>query len=63
MTEPYLRERPADRHLVAAGHRVIATDAPPAMLDVARETVPAALEVRRLTLPDDPIPDAVAAAA
>ncbi len=46
------------RHLVAAGHRVIATDASPAMLDIARETAPGALEIRRLTLPDDPIPGA-----
>jgi len=44
------------RHLVEAGHRVVATDASPAMLDLARETVPGA-DVRRLTLPDDPIPD------
>jgi SAM-dependent methyltransferase len=28
------------RHLVAAGHRLIATDASPAMLDIARDTVP-----------------------
>jgi SAM-dependent methyltransferase len=44
------------RELVDAGHRVIATDASPAMLDLARETIGAAAEVRRLTLPDDPIP-------
>ncbi len=41
--------------LVAAGHRVLATDASPAMLDLAREAVPGA-EFARLTLPDDPIP-------
>jgi SAM-dependent methyltransferase len=46
------------RHLVDAGHRVIVTDASPAMLDLARELVPDADEVRRLTLPDDPIPAA-----
>ena len=46
------------RHLVAAGHRVIATDASPAMLDIARDTVLGAMEIRRLTLPDDPIPTA-----
>ena len=46
------------RYLVEAGHRVIATDASPAMLDLARETVPGAEEIRRLTLPDDPIPEA-----
>ena len=46
------------RHLLDAGHRVIATDASPAMLDLAREVTSDAEEVRRLTLPDDPIPDA-----
>jgi len=45
------------RHLVDAGHRVIATDASPAMLDLARETAPGA-DVRLLVLPDDPLPDA-----
>ncbi len=45
------------RHLVAAGHRVIASDASPAMLDLARETVPGA-DVRLLVLPDDPLPEA-----
>ncbi len=45
------------RHLVGAGHRVVATDASEAMLAIARDTVPAA-EVRRLTLPDDPLPAA-----
>ncbi len=46
------------RYLVDAGHRVVATDASPAMLDIAREYVGDALEVRRLVLPDDPIPAA-----
>ena len=46
------------RHLVAAGHRVIATDASPAMVGLAREAVPGAEAVRRLTLPDDPLPAA-----
>jgi SAM-dependent methyltransferase len=46
------------RHLLDAGHRVIATDASPAMLDLARETAPDAEDVRRLALPDDPLPDA-----
>jgi len=46
------------RYLVDAGHRVIATDASPAMLDIARETVPDAEEIRHLALPDDPIPEA-----
>jgi SAM-dependent methyltransferase len=45
------------RHLTDAGHRVIATDASPAMLDLAREHAPAA-EIRRLTLPGDPLPAA-----
>ena len=44
------------RELVAAGHRVIATDASPAMLDLARETAPGAEELRVLVLPDDPLP-------
>jgi SAM-dependent methyltransferase len=44
--------------LIGAGHRVIATDASPAMLDVARDRVGAgAVDVRRLTLPDDPLPE------
>ena len=47
------------RELVAAGHRVIATDAAPAMLDIARELVGGlAQDVRQLTLPDDPLPQA-----
>lgn len=45
------------RHLVDAGHRVLATDASPAMLDLAAQTVPEA-DVRRLALPDDPVPPA-----
>jgi SAM-dependent methyltransferase len=45
------------RYLVDAGHRVIATDASPAMLDLARDTAPGA-DVRLLVLPDDPLPDA-----
>ncbi|HWT24240.1 MAG TPA: class I SAM-dependent methyltransferase [Solirubrobacteraceae bacterium] len=50
--------------LVAAGHRVIATDASPAMLAVAADRVRGATaEVRRLTLPDDPLPDADAVVA
>jgi SAM-dependent methyltransferase len=44
------------RHLVAAGHRVVATDASPAMLSLARESVSGPVEVRRLVLPDDPLP-------
>ena len=46
------------RHLVDAGPRVMATDASPAMLDLAREVAGEAEEIRRLTLPDDPIPGA-----
>jgi len=46
------------RELTAAGHRVIATDASPAMLDIARAEVGTAAEVRQLTLPDDPLPPA-----
>jgi SAM-dependent methyltransferase len=45
------------RYLVGAGHRVLATDGSPAMLDIARAAVPDA-EIRRLTLPDDPLPAA-----
>jgi SAM-dependent methyltransferase len=43
------------RELVEAGHRVVATDASAAMLDLARAEVPGA-EVRQLVLPDDPLP-------
>src|SRR6202167_33852 len=47
------------RELIAAGHRVIATDASVAMLDIARDLVAdSAQEVRQLTLPDDPLPPA-----
>ena len=45
------------KELTAAGHRVIATDASPAMLDLARSYVPGA-DVRMLVLPDDPLPAA-----
>lgn len=44
-------------HLLAAGHRVVATDASPAMLELARETAPDA-DIRLVTLPDDPLPEA-----
>jgi len=46
------------RHLVDAGHRVVATDASPAMLELAREVVPDAEEIRQVVLPDDPLPEA-----
>jgi SAM-dependent methyltransferase len=47
------------RELIAAGHRVLATDASPAMLELARQQLGGtAEEIRRLTLPDDPLPAA-----
>lgn len=46
------------KHLVDAGHRVVATDASPAMLDLARRHAPGAEEFRLLALPDDPVPAA-----
>jgi SAM-dependent methyltransferase len=46
------------RELTAAGHRVIATDASPAMLDLARGHAPAAEDIRLLVLPGDPLPSA-----
>jgi SAM-dependent methyltransferase len=45
------------KHLLDAGHRVVATDASPAMLDLARETAGGA-DLRLLSLPDDPLPEA-----
>ena len=47
------------RHLLDAGHRVIATDASSAMLEIARQKVPEA-DIRQLRLPDDPLPEATA---
>jgi SAM-dependent methyltransferase len=46
------------RELTAAGHRVIATDASAAMLELARGYAPAAEDIRRLVLPADPLPPA-----
>jgi len=46
------------KHLIDAGHRVIATDASPAMLDIARTYAPEAIEHRVVALPDDPLPEA-----
>jgi SAM-dependent methyltransferase len=46
------------RHLLDAGHRVMATDASPAMLALAREHAAEAEGVQRLVLPDDPVPAA-----
>jgi SAM-dependent methyltransferase len=44
--------------LVDAGHRVIATDASPSMLDLARAAVPGVEQLGVLALPDDPVPAA-----
>jgi SAM-dependent methyltransferase len=44
------------RYLVDAGHRVVATDASPAMVELAREHVSGAESIDQLTLPDDEIP-------
>lgn len=46
------------RHLVDAGHRVVATDASPAMVELAREHAKGAEDLRVLVLPDDPLPEA-----
>ncbi|HSD49306.1 MAG TPA: class I SAM-dependent methyltransferase [Actinomycetota bacterium] len=46
------------RHLLDAGHRVLATDASPAMLAIARDVVGDAEGIARLVIPDDPIPRA-----
>lgn len=45
------------RHLTAAGHRLMATDASPAMLELAAATAPEVERFARLVLPDDPIPE------
>jgi SAM-dependent methyltransferase len=45
------------KYLVDAGHRVLATDASSAMVELAREYLPPQL-VEVLRLPDDPVPDA-----
>jgi hypothetical protein len=44
------------KRLVDAGHRVIATDASPAMLDLTQDAVAGAEDVPTLALPDDRIP-------
>ncbi len=46
------------RYLVDGGYRVLATDASPAMLELARETAPDAQGFALLALPDDPVPEA-----
>src|SRR5262249_13873768 len=45
------------RHLVDAGHRVLATDASPAMLELAQAYAPGAA-LAQLVMPRDPIPAA-----
>ena len=46
------------RHLLAAGHRVRATDASPAMLELARAALGPSAELAQLILPGDPLPEA-----
>lgn len=46
------------RHLIDAGHRVVATDGSPAMVELARRYAIGAEDVRVLVLPDDPLPPA-----
>lgn len=46
------------RHLVAAGFRVVATDASPAMLDLAKSYAQGAEDFQQLVLPNDPLPPA-----
>jgi len=46
------------RHLLKGAHRVIATDASPAMLELARREAANVEDFRLLVLPDDPIPAA-----
>jgi SAM-dependent methyltransferase len=45
------------RYLIDTGHRVIATDASPAMLELARDVAPDAEAIRQVVLPDDPLPE------
>lgn len=44
------------RELIEAGHRVVATDASPAMLEVARKELGETADLRLVALPDDPLP-------
>ncbi len=44
------------RYLVEAGHRVLATDASPAMLELAAEHAPGVAGLQQLVLPHDPVP-------
>jgi SAM-dependent methyltransferase len=46
------------KYLTDAGHRVVATDASPAMVALARDYAPAVESTYVLALPDDPIPAA-----
>jgi SAM-dependent methyltransferase len=46
------------RHLLTAGHQVVATDASAAMLELAWEALGGEADLRRLVLPDDPLPAA-----
>ena len=46
------------RHLLAAGLRVVATDASPDMLALARQTLGPDADLRLLALPGDPLPAA-----
>jgi SAM-dependent methyltransferase len=46
------------RHLLAAGHRVIATDASADMLSLARAALGEGADLRLVTLPGDPLPAA-----
>lgn len=45
------------RHLTDAGHRVIATDASPAMISIARGHAPDAVDHRVVVLPHDGLPE------
>ena len=46
------------RHLIEAGYRVLAPDASPAMLELARKAVAGAEDFRLVSLPDDQLPEA-----
>src|SRR3989442_15793215 len=46
------------RELIGAGHRVVATDASPAMLALAQELLTGASDIRRVVLPDGQLPPA-----
>jgi SAM-dependent methyltransferase len=46
------------RILLEHGHRVLCTDASPAMLDLARTEAPGAVGYQLMRLPEDPVPEA-----